>query len=835
MTGWPTGPDPVLRLKPWISPPSCLLGNSPVPDQDEVVLWWRVWTDGGYSDDDCLSPGHGAAQIDDITVYFDDELITFDDFEAGSPVSWVPVQESGVGDFAHLRNKLGDNDPCRSNTSYQVNFIDDGVVVPGTGGTDCIDHCYDPGHQIVNNTGGLQAEDPQTVFLHNQIYSPPVAWVPGNHGAELSFDVYLDEAFQHPDDAGIFFEWYVRSTASSDPADLENASWEGSGNLFHGGPAYKRDIWPVHHKLVPDPLWVQIALGVNEFGHHWGINGLNGTPAPYVDNVAFKIWDPSGPEILIKSRDLFSDAFPETGSLNPNDLSANWCRVDIQGTVYVDINQYVLGDSLEAEIKPIRKGATVPEPAALHWVMSCNPIFNSVRLTAPDGQGMLRGMVTGGVVLDYQGQPRENIWSFDLPDTGFFFPGDMLHYYLTASDELAGHVRTSVWPPDTTGVLDFTIDSPFPSETTVRALPTITQPEVGPFSHPSLLFCDGTAGTTEPIVWFDALQELGFRPGLDYDIMNVHKGQTGTGLGAQTTVTLLAGYQTLVYTSGCLLHSLSGSDWSNDARLVADWLATGEKQALLVGDHFVDGLHDSGDGSSLMYQLGVGFIGGQIGDLNGGMRDLQVSPVAGGGVLPDDWSWEVFAGCPDLKNFDAINNSVEGQVSATLDPAGSPGGPYAALVTVDDTALANRTAVMPFDLVAVTGMADGPSKDRTVYSARAYLLNFLLYWLGAEGVTPVDDVPGIGQISVTAHPNPFNPQTTIAFELPRAMEVSLDIFDLQGRLVRSLLQSSPHTPGRHDQVWDGRDAEGQATASGVYFYKFTAGEQNRVGKLTLLK
>ena len=75
---------------------------------------------------------------------------------------------------------------------------------------------------------------------------------------------------------------------------------------------------------------------------------------------------------------------------------------------------------------------------------------------------MLRGMVTGGVVLDYQGQPRENIWSFDLPDTGFFFPGDMLHYYLTASDELAGDVRTSVWPPDTTGVLDFTIDSPFP-------------------------------------------------------------------------------------------------------------------------------------------------------------------------------------------------------------------------------------------------------------------------------------------------------------------------------------------------------------------------------------
>jgi flagellar hook assembly protein FlgD len=65
--------------------------------------------------------------------------------------------------------------------------------------------------------------------------------------------------------------------------------------------------------------------------------------------------------------------------------------------------------------------------------------------------------------------------------------------------------------------------------------------------------------------------------------------------------------------------------------------------------------------------------------------------------------------------------------------------------------------------------------------------------------------------------------------------VSLDIYDLQGRLVRRLLDESPYMSGLHKQVWDGRDGDGRATSSGVYFYRFAAGDQKKVGKLTLLK
>jgi hypothetical protein len=809
------------------------------PDNNEVCLVWRVWTsDDGWDDADCFNPSHGACQIDNIAVILDGALATFDDFESGNSVNWIPAAPRGVGDFANLRNDLGDIDPCRDNNTWQVNFVDNGLVVPGTGGTPCIEFCYDPGNWIVNNTGGLLADDPQTWFLDNQVLSPPIPWVPGNDGGELSFDVYRHELFNtngSNDNAGIFYQWFVRSTASTDPADLENALWRARGVLYHGGPEYIREIQPVSDLMEPDRQWVQIALGATEKGWQWGINGNNGTPAPYFDNVAFKIWDPDGPEILVKGSDLFADAFPETGTLNQADLAANWCRIDIQETDFMD-GRYVQGDSLQAQIVPIRHGATVPEPASLHWVMSCNPTFDTVRPQAPDGQGLLRGMASGSIVLDHWGTPRVNTWSFDLPDTGFFFPGDRLHYYLTASDDLAGDVRTSVWPPDTTGVLDFTLDSPYPGETTARALPTITQPVAGEFSQPSLLFCDGTEDRVAAAAWFDALQELGYRPEIEYDVITVHKGKALTGLGALATVNLLAGYPTFFFSSGAQSNiSLSGAEWSNDAKLVSDWLATGEKRALLAGDYLLTGLDDSIDGQTLMSQLGVAYLGPDVGAGNGGERDLQTSSVVGNRVVPDDIQWQVYAGCPEIRYFDAISAVGDGQVSATLDPQGMTGGPYAALVTVDDQTLVNRTAVMPFDLEAVTGLTVVPGMDHDVFSAQAHLVNFLLFWLGADAATSADDIPGIGQVSVAAHPNPFNPVTTISFDLPRALEVSLEIYDLQGRLVRTLLNGNLYPTGSHKQVWDGRDGKGQAAASGVYFYRLTAGDQNRVGKLTLLK
>ena len=80
------------------------------------------------------------------------------------------------------------------------------------------------------------------------------------------------------------------------------------------------------------------------------------------------------------------------------------------------------------------------------------------------------------------------------------------------------------------------------------------------------------------------------------------------------------------------------------------------------------------------------------------------------------------------------------------------------------------------------------------------------------------------------YPNPFNPTTTIAFDLPQGSPVSLRIFNVQGQLVRELLDGAPLAPGRHEISLD---ASGLAT--GVYIYRLDAAEFHSDKKLLLLK
>jgi hypothetical protein len=85
------------------------------------------------------------------------------------------------------------------------------------------------------------------------------------------------------------------------------------------------------------------------------------------------------------------------------------------------------------------------------------------------------------------------------------------------------------------------------------------------------------------------------------------------------------------------------------------------------------------------------------------------------------------------------------------------------------------------------------------------------------------------------YPNPFNPATTIAFELAETGPVSLAIHDAAGRLVRTLAAARTFTAGRHEIRWDGRDQDGQSAAAGVYLCRFAAGEARDMARLVLVK
>ena len=789
------------------------------PNSDEVRLWWRVWSDGGYSDVDCMAPGHGACQIDDLSVFIDGNLITFDDFEPGSIVNWNQSEFRGVGDFANLRNDLGSTDPCQTNYSYQVNFVDDGLVVPQLPGTPCISYCYDPGGWIVNNDGGLLADDSQNWFLENQVVSPPLAWVAGHDAAILSFDVYVDEVLNN-DSAGVFYQWEIRSTDSEDPADLQSADWRSRNYIYNGGPEFRRHEEPISDLLHPERKWVQIALIVNEAGWHWGWNGSNGTPAPYFDNVALKTWSPQGPEILVERQHLFADAFPTADTLDPVDLAANSCRVDPSTSYY---NSPAVGDSMLIKAAILRLGATAPYPPSLHWVLNCNPTFDSVRPGIPNAEGLLRGMVEAEYAFDYSGNIRPDFWTFDLQDEGWFFPGDILHYYITAADQLQGDIRTSSWPADTNSILDFSTESLFPSELVARALPTLSQPMAGAFSQPSILIVDSEKAHQAPHYWIDAMRNMGYIQNEDFDVFKIVPGFIGAA--ATTTAGDLSAYETMIYTSGNNKYNsiTEHHDQYSDLTLLSNWLDLGNKQALFAGDGLCARLPALNGGFTFSIRLGVEAYSSDIANANGGRRDLQINPLSENGVLPDEMQWAVDGGCPDIKSFDAIGAIGSGFSCATLDPVGSTGGTFAAVIAAEEPSSGNRTMALPFDL----GSLDSPT-------ARADFLQYLLAWL-SSGVSAAGDTPGVGKIIVRAHPNPFNPSTAIAFDLPREMNISLDIFDVQGRHIQSLLDESPHMSGQHQQVWNGLNSQGQVTASGVYFFMLRAEDQKHVGKLTLLK
>ena len=98
----------------------------------------------------------------------------------------------------------------------------------------------------------------------------------------------------------------------------------------------------------------------------------------------------------------------------------------------------------------------------------------------------------------------------------------------------------------------------------------------------------------------------------------------------------------------------------------------------------------------------------------------------------------------------------------------------------------------------------------------------------------VTDVPGTPTLSASAFPNPFNPQTTIAWELPQAGAMTLEIFDIRGRRVR-LRHDGPASAEIGQTAWDGRTDNGRQLNSGQYFYRLRAGGSQRAGKLTLIK
>jgi sugar lactone lactonase YvrE len=106
--------------------------------------------------------------------------------------------------------------------------------------------------------------------------------------------------------------------------------------------------------------------------------------------------------------------------------------------------------------------------------------------------------------------------------------------------------------------------------------------------------------------------------------------------------------------------------------------------------------------------------------------------------------------------------------------------------------------------------------------------------LDEEYITKAGDDIVAPKVSLANYPNPFNPSTTINYSLKVNSKVLLNIYNIKGQKVKTLVNELL-LAGEHSAIWNGRDANDKQVSSGIYFYKLKAGDYQKVKKMILIK
>jgi hypothetical protein len=104
-----------------------------------------------------------------------------------------------------------------------------------------------------------------------------------------------------------------------------------------------------------------------------------------------------------------------------------------------------------------------------------------------------------------------------------------------------------------------------------------------------------------------------------------------------------------------------------------------------------------------------------------------------------------------------------------------------------------------------------------------------------DGTSGVDGVTTTALLLHPCKPNPFNPSTTIRYDLPATGPVRMGIYNVAGHLLHMLIDGVVLPAGAHTAVWDGRDARGRTVSAGSYFARLDFANETRTIRLALVK
>jgi hypothetical protein len=417
-----------------------------------------------------------------------------------------------------------------------------------------------------------------------------------------------------------------------------------------------------------------------------------------------------------------------------------------------------------------------------------------------------------------------NRFNVDLNDN-VFTPGDTVCYFFSASSTGGTSYYSSEY--GTTANI---------SEIAANPMEFTILPAGGYNRGGNMLYVDGADGTSNQAYWDGAFQWHGLIDKIDrYDVRAPSSGE-GNRLGGRVinvAQQLNACYRAILWDCGSL--SVTVGDGSGDPEKCDDYALlntflanlTQNGGVYLSGDRVAEYLNGYAGASAVTFRSTYMPFTLITNNHRLAPTNLPISPNVRGWpgryYSTFDDNFLVFGGCPELNDFDVIGAAGTSRIEASYS---TPSGPNGAVVS---NLHGNASVIM-------SGFSFAQIRDNDLDGEldRGRFLHDTLWGLGFP-MPPVDDVPPGSRNSLAQnYPNPFNPTTSIAFSLKERSNVTLKIYDVNGALVRELVNES-RSAGSYDMKWDGRDASGQQVASGVYFYKLVAGDFRSTKKMVLLK
>ena len=821
-------------------------------------LRFRFTSDETGSDEDGLFDSDGACIVDSLCVSDSVGLFSYEDCES-APVGqagagiWSALPTGSFGLYSGLKTNLVDKDPCGDNLATQVVFFIGSAEVhpaypfPGLYATPfCKSYDWIICQNEIVYSPVIDMKRYSTACNGAQNGTIPPGDLAGLQGALLRFTVYADLPFENL----VFYKWAVRMID-----DGRAGPWKDRNLLYwHDGAEYLQQAEDVSDLITSDSI--QIAVGVVDMCDVWYAGPSScaeHTPAPWFDNIRLYRYATVGPQWSYRAMDLFQDNFASTDSIG------GLVRADMAQDINASENPSIRpGDSIVVRCTSLGGGGIAADPAggpAVYLHVRCTSIGYPVK-------PLLAGPALAGTYGSYKSdngtwtiiqadtarigsRVYPDYYMFDLNDELFTY-GYMIEYYFTANDVAGTHTALP------RGADHFTTGSPYRGSSyyfEFTCLPTRESDMLYVDDFDGIGSFDGVVQNYFDRTFKDVYGQQYFPQYIAPDRYDV---KAPTSLASNSLASrarlshLLAVYNLIIWDSGDLsagtiCDGTAGGDKSGDCQLLVDWMNTTPSAHYpglwVLGDNVAADLaaRTSPQSQALLGAwCGVSLKNGSYFALTGkGVVTPLVTGVSStfmhGGVSD---KFYVYGGCPAINDFDVLEKAESGQYALKY-PDFDNEAQYAAIQAERTNSAGKLTKAMWFGFSWMNTRDDivaAPIDRNHIYRevTRGWLMGQTINVNITGG-----DAPRAYRLAQN-FPNPFNPSTTIRFNMKVKGLVTIRVYDVAGRLVRTLV-NEVRDAGAYSAVWDGRNNGGAGVASGIYFYKMETAGFLATKKLVLLR